>query len=168
MKNVSIYRPTTIEEAIRILSMHGTEAGVYAGGTDLLIRLKNRLKQAPSYLVDIKKIDNLRYIRDAQGGVEIGTATKLSEMVESALLQQRYPMLVEAILKISSPELRNVSTLGGDLLQECGASTCEAVIRAGEMVGTCATALSGTTVITTRPWAGGYAMPSIPATPPLR
>src|SRR5207244_9685130 len=55
MKKISVYRPTTIEEAIQILSLHGTEAGVYAGGTDLLIRLKNRLKQAPSYLVDINR-----------------------------------------------------------------------------------------------------------------
>jgi xanthine dehydrogenase YagS FAD-binding subunit len=119
MKNISIYRPTTIDEAIQILSQHGTEAGVYAGGTDLLIRLKNRLKQAPTYLVDIKKIDNLRYIKeDAQGNVQIGAATKLSEMAESGLLQKRYPMLVQAINMISSPELRNASTLGGDLLQE--------------------------------------------------
>jgi xanthine dehydrogenase YagS FAD-binding subunit len=119
MKKISIYRPTTVDEAIQILSAHGTEAGVYAGGTDLLIRLKNRLEQAPTYLVDIKKIDNLRYIKeDAQGEVRIGTATKLAEMADSELLRKRYPMLVEAILMISSPELRNVSTLGGDLLQE--------------------------------------------------
>jgi len=51
MKKISIYRPTTVDEAIQILSQHGTEAGVYAGGTDLLIRLKNRLQQAPTYLV---------------------------------------------------------------------------------------------------------------------
>src|SRR5579862_600868 len=119
MKKVSIYRPSTVEEAIQILSQHGTEASVYAGGTDLLIRLKNRLEQAPSYLVDIKKIDHLRYIKeDAQGGVEIGAATKLAELIDSRLLQDKYPMLVEAIGKISSPELRNASTLGGDLLQE--------------------------------------------------
>ena len=119
MKKISIYRPTTVDEAIRILSSHGTEAGVYAGGTDLLIRLKNRLQQAPTYLVDIKKIDNLRYIKeDAQGGVRIGSATKLSEIADSKLMQQRYPMVVQAVNLISSPELRNVSTLGGDLLQE--------------------------------------------------
>jgi xanthine dehydrogenase YagS FAD-binding subunit len=119
MKKISIYRPTTVDEAIQILSAHGTEAGVYAGGTDILIRLKNRLQQAPTYLVDIKKIDNLRYIKeDAQGGVRIGTATKLAEMADSDLLKTRYPMLVQAIHMISSPELRNVSTLGGDLLQE--------------------------------------------------
>src|ERR1700733_15214524 len=119
MKKISIYRPTTVEEAIQLLSRLGTEAGVYAGGTDLLIRLKNRLKQAPTYLVDIKKIDNLRYIKeDGQGGVQIGAATKLAEIADSDLLQKRYPMLVQAINMISSPELRNVSTLGGDLLQE--------------------------------------------------
>jgi xanthine dehydrogenase YagS FAD-binding subunit len=119
MKKISVYRPTTVDEAIRILSAHGAEAGVYAGGTDLLIRLKNRLQQAPTYLVDIKRIDNLRYIKeDAQGGVRIGAATKLAELADSELLKQRYPMLVEAVNMISSPELRNASTLGGDLLQE--------------------------------------------------
>jgi xanthine dehydrogenase YagS FAD-binding subunit len=119
MKQVSIYRPSTVDEAIQILSHHGTEAGVYAGGTDLLIRLKNRLKQAPSYLVDIKTIQNLRYIKeDSSGAVRIGAATKLSEIAESELLRKRYPMLVEAVGMISSPELRNASTIGGDLLQE--------------------------------------------------
>jgi xanthine dehydrogenase YagS FAD-binding subunit len=119
MKILSVYRPATIEEASVILSKHGGEAAVYAGGTDLLVRLKNRLAQAPAYLVDIKKIDNLRYIKeDAEGGVRIGTLTKLAEMAESPLLAKKYPMLVKAIGMISSPELRNASTIGGDLLQE--------------------------------------------------
>jgi len=119
MKRISVYRPTTIDEAIQILSAHGTEAGVYAGGTDLLIRLKNRLKQAPTYLVDIKRIQNLRYIKETpEGGIQIGAATKLAEMADSPLLRERYPMLVTALNMISSPELRNASTLGGDLLQE--------------------------------------------------
>lgn len=119
MKKISVYRPKTIEEATDILSLRGTEAGVYAGGTDLLVRLKNRLKETPTYLVDIKKIDNLRYIKDdGQGGVKIGALTKIAEVVESKLLAERYPMLVEAAGKISSPELRNASTVGGDILQQ--------------------------------------------------
>src|SRR5580700_5079546 len=119
MKQISIYRPKTVDEALQILSSHGTEAAVYAGGTDLLIRLKNRLKQAPSYLVDIKKIENLRYIKeDAQGGVQIGAATKIAEVACSDLLKRKYPMLTQAVNMISSPELRNASPLGGDLLQE--------------------------------------------------
>lgn len=119
MKKISVYRPTSTDEAIRILSSHGTEAAVYAGGTDLLVRLKNRLTQAPAYLVDIKKINDLRYIReDAGGGVRIGALTKLAEIVDSDLIARKYPMLARAIGMISSPELRNASTIGGDLLQE--------------------------------------------------
>lgn len=119
MKKISVYRPSSIDEAIQILTAHGTEAGVYAGGTDLLIRLKNRIQQAPTYLVDIKKIDNLRYIKeDAQGGLQIGSATKLSEIADSDLVKKKYPMLVQAVNLISSPELRNASTLGGELLQQ--------------------------------------------------
>lgn len=119
MKPVSVYRPTSVEEAIQILSLHGTESGVYAGGTDLLIQLKNRIPAAPNYLVDIKKINGLRYIKeDGQGGVQIGALTKLAEVAESPLIQQKYPMLAEAVTKISSPELRNASTVGGDMLQQ--------------------------------------------------
>lgn len=119
MKKVSIYKPSSLDEAMSILTHHGQDAGVYAGGTDLLIRLKNRLTQAPTYLVDIKQIRDLSYIReDAEGNLRIGATTKLADLAESPVLQKRYPMLVEAIHYISSPELRNASTIGGDLLQE--------------------------------------------------
>ena len=119
MKQISIYRPSRVEEAIQILTAQGPKAAVYAGGTDLLIRLKNRLTQAPTHLVDIKRIHNLRYIQeDSGGGVRLGAATTLTEIAESDLLKSRYPMLVQAVNMISSPELRNASTLGGDLLQE--------------------------------------------------
>ena len=119
MKQISIYRPKSVNEAVQILSAQGPKAAVYAGGTDLLIRLKNRLQQAPTHLVDIKTIRNLRYIKeDSGGGVRIGAATTLTEIAESDLLKNRYPMLVRAVNMISSPELRNASTLGGDLLQE--------------------------------------------------
>ena len=47
MKPVTLYRPASIEEAVEILAHHGPEAAVYAGGTDLLVRLKNRLATAP-------------------------------------------------------------------------------------------------------------------------
>src|SRR5262245_30616082 len=84
MKKISIYRPTSIDKAIQILSTHGIKSGVYAGGTDLLIRLKNRLKQAPSYLVDIKKINDLRYIKeDTQDNMQINALTKLAEVANS-------------------------------------------------------------------------------------
>ena len=159
MKPISVYRPSSIEEAIQILSLHGTQAGVYAGGTDLLIQLKNRIEAAPTFLVDIKKIDGLRYIKeDGQGGVQIGALTKLAEVAESNLLAKKYPMLVEAVQKTPRPNsgmpLPSVETC----CSRCGVSICGAVTPATAMGDIFATERSETTAITTRPWEAGCAM----------
>ena len=119
MKPVTLYKPTSVEEAIQILTHHGQEAAVYAGGTDLLIRLKNRLNAAPKFLVDIKSIEGLRFVRETSaGGLAIGAATPITEVIESEPVQRNYPLLVQTLKRISSPELRNQSTIAGDIMQE--------------------------------------------------
>jgi xanthine dehydrogenase YagS FAD-binding subunit len=119
MKPVTLYKPTTVAEATQILSHHGSEAAVYAGGTDILVRLKNRLNAAPKYLVDIKGIGDLNFIRDTpEGGLAIGATMKISDVQDSELVARKYPLLVETLKKISSPELRNQSTIAGDIMQE--------------------------------------------------
>ena len=118
MKSITLYKPTSVAEATQILAHHGPEAAVYAGGTDLLIRLKNRLNAAPKYLVDIKGID-LNFIREtADGGLAIGATTTISDVQHSELVARKYPLLVETLKRISSPELRNQSTIAGDIMQE--------------------------------------------------
>jgi xanthine dehydrogenase YagS FAD-binding subunit len=119
MKPVTVYKPASIAEAIQILSHHGPEAAVYAGGTDLLIRLKNRLNAAPKFLVDIKQIHELHGIRETpEGGLAIGAITTVAEIAESELVARKFPLLIETVKKISSPELRNQTTIAGDILQE--------------------------------------------------
>ena len=119
MKPVTVYKPASIAEAIQILSHHGPEAAVYAGGTDLLIRLKNRLNAAPRYLVDIKQIGDLSGIRETgDGGLAIGATTTVTEILESEVVAKKYPLLTQTVKKISSPELRNQTTIAGDILQE--------------------------------------------------
>ena len=119
MKPVTLYKPASVQEATQILTYHGPEAAVYAGGTDLLIRLKNRLNVAPKYLVDIKEIPDLKFIRETDdGGLAVGATTTITELVESELVGRKYPLLVETFKKISSPELRNQTTIAGDILQE--------------------------------------------------
>src|SRR5947207_746278 len=118
MKPVTLYKPKSVAEATQILAHHGPEAAVYAGGTDLLIRLKNRLNAAPKYLVDIKGID-LNFIREtADGGLAIGATTTISDVQHSELVTRKYPLLEQTLKKISSPELRNQSTIAGDIMQE--------------------------------------------------
>jgi xanthine dehydrogenase YagS FAD-binding subunit len=119
MKPVTLYRPTSIAEATQILAHHGQEAAVYAGGTDLLIRLKNRLNAAPKYLVDIKTIKDLNFVRETPGGgLAVGATTTITDVAESELVGRKYPLLVETLKRISSPELRNQSTIAGDIMQE--------------------------------------------------
>jgi xanthine dehydrogenase YagS FAD-binding subunit len=119
MKPVTLYKPKSLPEATQILAHHGPEAAVYAGGTDLLIRLKNRLNAAPKYLVDIKGIEELTFIRETpDGGLAIGATTTISVVQQSDLVARKYPLLVQTLKKISSPELRNQSTIGGDIMQE--------------------------------------------------
>jgi xanthine dehydrogenase YagS FAD-binding subunit len=119
MKPVTLYKPASLAEATQILVHHGPEAAVYAGGTDLLIRLKNRLNAAPKYLVDIKGIGDLKFIRETpDGGLAIGATTPISEVQQSDIVARKYPLLVQTLKKISSPELRNQSTIAGDIMQE--------------------------------------------------
>src|SRR5215468_7084593 len=119
MKPVTLYKPKSVAEATQILAHHGPEAAVYAGGTDLLIRLKNRLNAAPRYLVDIKQIGDLSGIRETgDGGLAIGATTTVTEILESEVVAKKYPLLTQTVKKISSPELRNQTTIAGDILQE--------------------------------------------------
>ena len=86
MKPITLYKPSSIAEATQILAHHGPEAAIYAGGTDLLIRLKNRLNAAPKYLVDIKGIDELKFIRATpDGGLAIGATMPIAEVQDSEI-----------------------------------------------------------------------------------
>jgi xanthine dehydrogenase YagS FAD-binding subunit len=119
MKPITLYKPSSIAEATEILAHHGAEAAIYAGGTDLLIRLKNRLNAAPKYLVDIKGIDELKGVREtADGGLSIGATTTISDVQHADVVARKYPLLEATLQKISSPELRNQSTIAGDIMQE--------------------------------------------------
>ena len=120
MKSVSVYRPTSVEEAIQILSLHGTESGVYAGGTDLLIQLKNRIPAAPTLSGGHQEDRRAALHQGRRAGRladrradETGGSARIADLVA-----KMYPMLTEAVGKISSPELRNASTVGGDMLQQ--------------------------------------------------
>jgi xanthine dehydrogenase YagS FAD-binding subunit len=88
-----------------------------AGGTDLLTLMKADIV-APSVLVDLKRADDLpRGIEESADGLTIGALTTLSEIEHDPIVQQRYPALAQAIGQAATPQLRNMATIGGNLLQ---------------------------------------------------
>ena len=108
------HAPRTIGDALHLLSTLGEDAKLLAGGHSLLPMMKLRFAQ-PSALIDINRIPELRGISEQAGVVRIGAMTSENELIASALLRQRIPLLPEAAALIADPQVRNRGTIGGDI-----------------------------------------------------
>jgi 4-hydroxybenzoyl-CoA reductase subunit beta len=107
--------PGTLREAARVLSAEGPAAMLVAGGTDLYPNMKRR-HQTPAVLVGLRRLEKLRGVRgSAAKGLTIGAATTLTDLDESPLLRAKYPGLHQAVHSISTPILRNMGTIGGNV-----------------------------------------------------
>jgi 4-hydroxybenzoyl-CoA reductase subunit beta len=87
---------------------------VVAGGTDLIPSMQQKLFE-PEYVLDVRNIAELKGIREAEDGIEIGALTTLTTIEQSTLLRRRYPVLTEAAATVASPLLRNMGTIGGNI-----------------------------------------------------
>jgi 4-hydroxybenzoyl-CoA reductase subunit beta len=105
---------STVGEAAKILAAEGPAAGLVAGGTDLWPNMKRRHQQA-STVVSLMAIPELRGIAATDGEVRLGATTRLDEITRDPTLRRRFPALVRAVASISSPPLRNMGTIGGNV-----------------------------------------------------
>jgi 4-hydroxybenzoyl-CoA reductase subunit beta len=104
-----------LDEAICSLGEYPRDVQVLAGGTDLIPSLRQKLFE-PRLVLDVRRIAELRGVRpQADGGVEIGALTTLTEIERSGFLRQHFPVLTEAAATVASPVLRNMGTLGGNI-----------------------------------------------------
>src|SRR6266404_4166221 len=106
--------PTTIEEALSLLSANGNDAKVLAGGHSLIPAMKLRLAQ-PALLVDLARIKDLSYIREEANSILIGAMTTHYEIESSSLLKRICPLLPECAAHIGDVQVRNKGTIGGSL-----------------------------------------------------
>ena len=109
------YSPRTVREAVRIKADSGPESAYVAGGTDLYPNMKRR-QQTPKVVIGLARIPALSRTRSGAQGASIGSAVPLSGVENDARLRRDYPGLVHAVEEISTPPLRNMGTLGGNLL----------------------------------------------------
>lgn len=105
--------PRTLPEAIAFLREH-EHTRILAGGTDLLPSMSQKLFE-PEHVLDIRRIPELKGIRETQQGIEIGALTTLAEIEHSPILTKNYPVLTEAAKTVASPVLRNMGTIGGNI-----------------------------------------------------
>ncbi len=119
MRAFSYQRPRAMADAVALLAEHGTDARLIAGGTDLIIRLRDGSAR-PSVVIDVKRIRELDpAIREVDGRLVIGATTVMTDIAADVRVRRRFTALAEAAAVVGSVQIRNRATLAGNL---CNAS----------------------------------------------
>ncbi len=108
--------PATVHEAVGMLGARWGEVAVLAGGTDLLSLMKEHI-ETPRRVVNIKNIKELGSVRKHGTELRIGAAVTFDELERNPDIRRSYPVLAQALRGVSSPQIRNMGTVGGDLCQ---------------------------------------------------
>jgi xanthine dehydrogenase YagS FAD-binding subunit len=117
MASFDLLQPSSIGDAQKLLEQHGSDAWVMAGGLDSFDWLKDRIRK-PKVVVDLSGIEELKGVRPAGDGVEIGAMTTLTEVVNHPLIKQHYGLLAQGAELAASPQIRNQGTIGGNVTQD--------------------------------------------------
>ncbi|HVO44385.1 MAG TPA: xanthine dehydrogenase family protein subunit M [Aggregatilineales bacterium] len=123
------FAPATVQEAVSLLTKHGHDAKILAGGQSLIPAMRFRLSTPPT-IIDINKLTDLQYVREDGSYLAIGALTREARLEESALVQQRYLMLADATHVIADPIVRNMATVGGNIAHADPANDHPAVMLA--------------------------------------
>ena len=112
---LEMYQPTTLQEASRLLKDKGAGGHFLAGGTDLVIAIKEK-GLIPKYVVDLKKVPGLSGIREnADDSITIGALTTMREIETDSFLNKKYPFLCQSAAEVGSIQIRNRATVGGNM-----------------------------------------------------
>lgn len=116
-------------EACALLAQYGEEAKVLAGGTALLIMMKQRLV-SPPYVINLKAVPDLNYIEEGKNGLKLGALATHRLLENSPLVREKFPVLVEMVREVASPRIRNMGTVAGNLCHAESASDPPALLMA--------------------------------------
>jgi xanthine dehydrogenase YagS FAD-binding subunit len=113
-----LFQPTTVDDTVALLEKYEKDAWVLAGGLDTFDWFKDRNKRR-KVVVDLSGVQGLSGVKTtADGGIEIGAATTLTDVVNHSLVKEKYPLLMQAAALVASPQIRNQGTLGGNVSQD--------------------------------------------------
>jgi aerobic carbon-monoxide dehydrogenase medium subunit len=115
MTNMEILEPRSVDEAVSALGQHGDDAKVIAGGTALVLMLKNRLV-APEYLISLGQVAGLHGIAYEPGlGLRLGALVSIRQAEMSSVVREHFPTLAETFGKVASVRVRHQATVGGNM-----------------------------------------------------
>jgi carbon-monoxide dehydrogenase medium subunit len=108
--------PRTLDEALSLLSQYKGRAKVIAGGTDFVPKLKRREIRPPQYVIDLKGIPGLDYIKyDADSGLSLGALVTIGTVETSPTIREKFSVLAQAAQSMASPQVRNRGTIAGNI-----------------------------------------------------
>ena len=107
-------RPDCVTECLDILSQHGTETAILAGGTDVMISLRAGAKK-PRIILDISRLPETRLVEPHGETVRVGSTLTYSELIDHPIIKNEFPALCAAMGCVGSLQIRNVGTLGGNI-----------------------------------------------------
>ena len=116
MQRFEYASPASLHEALALLGSEWGQTEVLAGGTDQISLMKEHL-HAPKRVVNIKGIKELGGIHHSSQGLRLGATVTFDEIASNQALHAEYPSLVSAVMGVTSPQIRNMGTVGGDLCQ---------------------------------------------------
>src|SRR5580698_6925138 len=117
MPNFDLLQPASLADVRKLLDQDSDNVWIMAGGMDTFDWLKDRIRK-PKAILDLSGVEELRGVRPSGDGVEIGSLTTLTEVVNNPVLQQKYSLLTQAAALVASPQIRNQGTLGGNISQD--------------------------------------------------
>ena len=110
-----MYQPTSLQEASRLIKENGPGGRFLAGGTDLVIAMKEK-GLVPKYIVDLKRVPGLAGIRETNAGsTTIGALTTMYAIETSPVITKKYPFLAQSAAEVGSIQIRNRATIGGNM-----------------------------------------------------
>ena len=123
------HAPGSLQEATQLLGQYGPDAKVITGGMSLIPLMKLRLA-APTHLVDLRKLDDLKGVRAEGGKIVIGARTTYDELAADKTLQSQCPLIAQAAAAVGDVQVRNRGTIGGALVHADPAADLPAAVLA--------------------------------------
>jgi carbon-monoxide dehydrogenase medium subunit len=115
LPDITLHEPNTIAEACGLLNEYCNRSKIFAGGTDLLVDLKQRRISGVEHLISLKKIPGLDSIEDVKDGIRMGALVTLNQASEDANIRKYFPALVNAIDTMAAYPVRNIATVAGNI-----------------------------------------------------
>jgi carbon-monoxide dehydrogenase medium subunit len=109
------HEPTSLAEACQMVQAFGEKAALLAGGTDLLVKMKNRELQ-PQNIVSLAELEEIKQISVTGSNTSIGACCTISQIVESKEIRSTFPALASGARQLGSPAVRNLGTIGGNVV----------------------------------------------------